>query len=235
MEEKLIIAIDGYSSSGKSTFAKAIAKELNYIYIDSGAMYRAVTLYCLRKGLINKDGIDVEGVKKALKDIHIDFVYNPDSGEYETWLNSENVEQEIRSIEVSKFVSLISQIPDVRKRMVELQREIGTHKGIVMDGRDIGTVVFPDADIKIFMTASFDVRAQRRFDELQAKKESVDYREIKKNIIERDSMDENRAVSPLRKAKDAIILDNTNMTLEEQMSWIREVISRKRSENRDRQ
>ncbi|MBP7732097.1 MAG: (d)CMP kinase [Bacteroidales bacterium] len=232
MEDKLIIAIDGYSSAGKSTFAKAIAKELNYIYIDSGAMYRAVTLFCMRKGLIKNNEIDIDGVKNALKNININFVYNSEKGEYETWLNSENVEQEIRSIEVSKYVSLISQIPEVRKRLMELQRQIGASKGIVMDGRDIATVVFPDADIKIFMTASVDVRAQRRFDELRAKGESVDYDEIKKNIIERDLLDENRAISPLRKAEDAIILDNTNMTLEEQMKWVRQIIRRKLSENR---
>lgn len=234
MEKKLIIAIDGYSSSGKSTFAKAIAKELNYIYIDSGAMYRAVTLYYLRKGFITRNGIDIEGIKNALKDIHITFVYNPDKGEYETWLNSENVENEIRSIEVSNFVSRISQIPEVRTRMVELQRQIGVLKGIVMDGRDIGTVVFPDADIKIFMTASVDTRAQRRFEELQAKGLPIDYREIKKNIIERDVADENREISPLRKAKDAIILDNTNMTVEEQMDWIRGIIQEKLHGGRNR-
>ncbi len=227
MDKKLIIAIDGYSSCGKSTFAKAIARELNYIYIDSGAMYRAVTLFCLRKGLINKNGIDTEGIKKALNDINITFVYNNDKGDYETWLNSENVEDEIRGIEVSNFVSRISQIPDVRMRMVELQRQIGVLKGIVMDGRDIGTVVFPDADIKIFMTASVDVRAQRRFDELQAKGENVDYHEIRKNIIARDIADENREVSPLRRAPDAIVLDNTEMTVAEQMEWIRKIIKAK--------
>lgn len=161
-------------------------------------------------------------------------MYNPDKGEYETWLNSENVENEIRSIEVSNFVSRISQIPEVRSRMVELQRQIGVFKGIVMDGQDIGTVVFPDADIKIFMTASVDTRAQRRFDELQAKGQPVDYREIKKNIIERDVVDENREISPLRKAKDAIILDNTNMTVEEQMEWIRGIIQEKLHGDRDR-
>ncbi|MGQ9619918.1 MAG: (d)CMP kinase [Bacteroidales bacterium] len=234
MDKRLIIAIDGYSSCGKSTFAKAIARELSYIYIDSGAMYRAVTLFCLRKGLINKNGIDNEGIKSALGDIHITFVYNPDTGEYETWLNSENVESEIRGIEVSNFVSQISQSPEVRLRMVELQRQIGVLKGIVMDGRDIGTVVFPDADIKIFMTASVDTRAQRRFDELQAKGESVDYREIKKNIIARDIADESREISPLRKATDAIILDNTNMTVEEQMEWIRVIIQDKLHGNRNR-
>lgn len=234
MEKRLIIAIDGYSSCGKSTFAKAIAKEMNYIYIDSGAMYRAVTLYCLRKGLITKSGPDTEGIKEALKNIYISFNYNPDTGQYETWLNSENVENEIRGIEVSNFVSRVSQIPEVRMRMVELQRQIGVYKGIVMDGRDIGTVVFPDADIKIFMTASAETRAQRRFDELTAKGEPVDYREIKKNIIARDMADENRQISPLRKASDALILDNTDMTVEEQMEWIRGIIRDKLHGNRNR-
>ena len=167
MEKRLIIAIDGYSSCGKSTFAKAIASELNYIYIDSGAMYRAVTLYCLRKGYIGKEGeYQMDNILADIKDIHICFVYNSDIGEYETFLNSENVEREIRGFEVSSHVSRISQIPEVRSRMVELQRQIGVFKGIVMDGRDIGTVVFPDADLKIFMTASVDIRAKRRFDEL---------------------------------------------------------------------
>ena len=169
MDKKLIIAIDGYSSCGKSTFAKAIAMELNYIYIDSGAMYRAVTLYCLRKGYAGKGDIRMGSILDDIKNIHISFVYNSDISEYETYLNSENVESEIRGIEVSSYVSRISQIPEVRARMVELQRQIGVFKGIVMDGRDIGTVVFPDADLKIFMTASVDIRAKRRFDELRNK------------------------------------------------------------------
>lgn len=234
MEKKLIIAIDGYSSCGKSTFAKAIARELNYIYIDSGAMYRAVTLYCLRKGLVGRKTIDIEGIKNALRDIHINFVYNPDTGEYETWLNSENVESEIRNIEVSDHVSRISQVPEVRNRMVELQREIGVYKGVVMDGRDIGTVVFPDADIKIFMTASVDIRAERRYRELQNKGQNVDYNDIRRNITGRDRADETRSISPLRKADDAILLDNSDMTVEDQMRWIREIIAEKRNANRNR-
>jgi len=234
MEKKLIIAIDGYSSCGKSTFAKAIARELNYIYIDSGAMYRAVTLYCLRKGLIGRKTIDIEGIKNALGDIHINFIYNPDTGEYETWLNSENVESEIRNIEVSDHVSRISQVPEVRNRMVELQREIGVYKGVVMDGRDIGTVVFPDADIKIFMTASVDTRAERRYRELQAKRQNVDYNDIRRNITGRDMADETRSISPLRKADDAILLDNSDMTVEDQMRWIREIIAEKKNANRNR-
>jgi cytidylate kinase len=224
MEKRLVIAIDGYSSCGKSTFARSIAKELNYIFIDSGAMYRAVTLYCMRRNLIGKDGLNTSGVKSELKDIHIGFIYNPDIDEYETFLNSENVEKEIRSIEVTSYVSRISQIPEVRARMVELQRQIGAYKGIVMDGRDIGTVVFPGADIKIFMTASIDIRARRRHDELKGRDIVIDFEEIKRNIIARDIADENRDISPLRRADDAIILDNSRMTVEEQMSWIRQII-----------
>ena len=224
MTRKLIIAIDGYSSCGKSTFAKAIARELNYIYIDSGAMYRAVTLYCLRKGYAGREELKTEGILNDIKIIDICFVYNPDLAEYETFLNSENVESEIRGIEVSSHVSRISQIPEVRDRMVELQRQIGVFRGIVMDGRDIGTVVFPDADLKIFMTASVDIRARRRFDELKGKNVHVDFEEIRRNIIARDIADENRDISPLRKAPDAIELDNTRMTVSQQMDWVMEKI-----------
>jgi CMP/dCMP kinase len=224
MKRKLIIAIDGYSSCGKSTFAKAIAKELNYIYIDSGAMYRAVTLYCMRKNFIGGGALNESSIAAELKDIHIEFVYNPDISEYETFLNSENVEREIRGVEVSAHVSRISQIPEVRYRMVELQRQIGVYKGIVMDGRDIGTVVFPDADLKIFMTASVDIRAQRRYDELKTKGLNVVFDEIRSNIIARDITDENRDISPLRKAEDAIVLDNSRMTVEEQMAWVHRII-----------
>ena len=229
MEKRLIIAIDGYSSCGKSTFAKAVAKELNYIFIDSGAMYRAVTLYCMRNNLIGQTGVNISGILADLNSIHIDFIYNPDISEYETFLNSENVEKEIRSMEVTSYVSRISQIPEVRARLVELQRQIGVTKGIVMDGRDIGTVVFPDADIKIFMTASVDIRAKRRYDELKGKGIIVDFEEIKRNIIARDIADENRDISPLRRADDAIILDNSRMTVEEQMVWIKRIIEKKRN------
>lgn len=230
MEKKLIIAIDGYSSCGKSTFAKAIAMELNYIYIDSGAMYRAVTLYCMKKGYINQNRIALGSIYEDLKEIHIGFVYNPDIHEYETFLNSENVESEIRGIDVSSYVSRISQIPEVRTRMVELQRQIGMYKGIVMDGRDIGTVVFPDADIKIFMTASVDVRAKRRFDEFKGRNAVVDFEEIKRNIIARDIADENRDISPLRRADDAIVLDNTRMTVAAQMEWFRKLLKDRQNE-----
>ena len=228
MKNKLIIAIDGYSSCGKSTFARAIAEELNYIYIDSGAMYRTVTLYCMRRNFIGNGGVNTEGILSELNDINIDFVYNSDTNIYETFLNSENVETEIRSMEVSAHVSRISQVPEVRSRLVELQREIGASRGIVMDGRDIGTVVFPDADIKIFMTATADIRAKRRFDELKEKGILSDFEEIKRNIIARDIADENRDISPLRRADDAVILDNSRMNVGEQMSWVKKLIEKKR-------
>ncbi len=228
MNNKLIIAIDGYSSCGKSTFAKSIAKMLNYIFIDSGAMYRTVTLYCMRRNFISADGLNLPGVLAELNNIHITFVFNSKINEYETFLNSENVEKEIRSMEVSSYVSKISQIHQVRTRLVELQREIGANRGIVMDGRDIGTVVFPQADIKIFMTASVDIRAKRRHDELKAKGVVADFEEIKRNIIARDIADENRDISPLRRADDAIVLDNSRMTVAEQMEWVKEIIEKKK-------
>ena len=231
MEKRLIIAIDGYSSCGKSTFAKAVAKYLSYIYIDSGAMYRAVTLYCMRKGFISENDLDNESILSNLKNIHIDFIFNRIINEYETFLNSENVEKEIRGIDVTSYVSRISQIYEVRLRLVELQREIGAAKGLVMDGRDIGTVVFPNADIKIFMTASADIRARRRHKELSEKGIVTDFEEIKRNIIARDIADENRDISPLRRADDAIVLDNSRMTVSEQMEWIRDIIERKRHES----
>jgi cytidylate kinase len=227
MEKRLIIAIDGYSSCGKSTFARLIAIELNYIYIDSGAMYRAVTLFCMRRNYITQTVLNKTGIIDELKDIHIDFVFNPDINEYETFLNSENVENEIRNMEVTSLVSKISQIPEVRERMVELQRQIGVSKGIVMDGRDIGTVVFPDAEIKIFMTASVDIRAKRRHNELKNKGVNIEFEEIKRTIIARDIADENRDISPLRRANDALILDNSRMTVEEQMLWINEILEKK--------
>ena len=233
MNKRFIIAIDGYSSCGKSTFAKSIAKELGYIYIDSGAMYRAVTLYCLRKGFIKDDNLNTGALIDELPEIHIDFVFNPDINTYETFLNSENVEEEIREMEVSSHVSRVSQVQEVRERMVELQRQIGAARGIVMDGRDIGTVVFPNADIKIFMTASVDIRAGRRYDELKAKGLDVNFEEIKNNIIARDIADENRDISPLRRADDAIVLDNSRMTVQEQMQWINRIIEKKTNDSRN--
>jgi cytidylate kinase len=230
MDKKLIIAIDGYSSCGKSTFAKSIAKELKYIYIDSGAMYRTVTLFCMRNKLIGEKLPDKQAIIKKLPEINISFKYNPDIIEYETFLNSENVEKEIRSLEVSEFVSAISQIAEVRERMVHQQKQIGVAGGIVMDGRDIGTVVFPDADIKIFMTASIETRAKRRYDELLGKGIKINFDEIKRNLIARDIADENRDISPLLRAEDALILDNTKMTIIEQMIWVKEIIGRKINE-----
>ena len=227
MKKTLIIAIDGYSSCGKSTFARMIAEELNYTFIDSGAMYRAVTLYCIRNNYISDNGVNIQEIIKSLKDINIDFIYNSDNNLHETYLNSENVETEIRSLEVTAHVSRISQIPEVRTRLVELQRQTGSSKGIVMDGRDIGTVVFPDADLKIFMTATADIRAKRRYDELKEKGIDVDQEEIRRGIIARDIADENRDISPLRRAEDAILLDNSRMTVKSQMEWVREIIEKK--------
>jgi CMP/dCMP kinase len=232
MNKKIIIAVDGYSSCGKSTFAKAIAKVLEYTYIDSGAMYRTVTLFCMRKGFVSGGVTNNRLIINALPDIHIEFVYNPDLAEYETFLNSENVENEIRGVEVSANVSLISQIPQVRERMVELQRQIGMYRGIVMDGRDIGTVVFPDADLKIFMTASVEIRAKRRYDELTAKGVRVELEKIRENIVSRDITDENRDISPLRRADDAVLLDNSRMSVNEQMNWVMDLIYQKLNGNR---
>jgi cytidylate kinase len=229
MDKKLIIAIDGYSSCGKSTFARLIAKDLNYIFIDSGAMYRAVTLFCMRNNFITQNSLNIKSIISKINEIHIDFVFNPDLNEYETFLNSENVEREIRNMEVTAYVSRISQIPEVRERMVELQRQIGVSKGIVMDGRDIGTVVFPDADIKIFMTASVDIRVKRRYNELKEKGININFEEIKRSIIARDIADENRDISPLKRADDAIVLDNSRMTVSEQMLWIKKIITGKRN------
>jgi cytidylate kinase len=233
MGKKLIIAIDGYSSCGKSTFAREIAKMLSYIYIDSGAMYRAVTLFCMRRGYIHGNIIDRQSLAADLNIINIDFVYNPGRESFETFLNSENVENEIRSVEVTSNVSLVSQVAEVREKMVELQRKIGINKGIVMDGRDIGTVVFPDADIKIFMTAGADVRARRRYDELTAKGIKVVYDDIRRNIIARDIADENRDISPLRRAEDAVVLDNSRMSVADQMEWVGKLIERTLNESRD--
>lgn len=217
---KIIIAIDGHSSCGKSTVAKAIAQKLNYIFIDSGAMYRAVTLYCLRHNLINNGIVDIPELKANLDKIKVTFRFNDKTNHNDTWLNGENVEQEIRLLAVSQNVSPVAAVAEVRHLLVALQQEMGKSKGLVMDGRDIGTVVFPTAELKIFMTAQADVRAKRRFDELTAKGEKVSYDEIIANIIERDRYDETRDESPLRKADDAIILDNSFMTREEQFSWI---------------
>ena len=218
-----IIAVDGYSSCGKSTFARLIARELNYVYIDSGAMYRAVALYCLENNLLAGGKPLIEKLRKEMKNIIIRFRLNEHSGMQETWLNGKNVEEEIRGIEVSAVVSKISQIREVRSKMVGLQRKIGQNGGVVMDGRDIGTVVFPQAHLKIFMTAEADVRAGRRFKELLEKGMEVGLDEITANIRMRDHEDENRKESPLRKADDAVLLDNSHMTIDQQMEWFRKL------------
>ena len=221
---KLIIAIDGYSSCGKSTFAKQIAKTLGYIYIDSGAMYRAVTLYCLDNNLINDGEILINKLLEELDRIEIGFRFNHESQLFETILNGENVEEKIRTVYVSNFVSPVSKIKEVRKKMVKIQRNMGKDKGIVMDGRDIGTVVFPDADLKIFMTASANIRAQRRYDESIEKGQRVSFTEIEKNILTRDRIDEGRKISPLKRAHDALLLDNSHITVKEQMVWVMKII-----------
>ena len=220
---KLItIAIDGHSSCGKSTMAKDLAKEIGYIYIDTGAVYRAVTLYSLQHGLITEEGIDEEGLRRHMPDIMITFQLNEETGRPDTYLNGVCVEKEIRTMEVSKYVSPIATLGFVREAMVDLQRLMGEAKGVIMDGRDIGTVVFPNAELKIFVTASVDVRAQRRYDELTAKGEKCSLSEIRANVIERDRIDSTRAISPLRQAEDAIVLDNSNMTIQEQNAWLLE-------------
>jgi len=227
----LIIAIDGYSSCGKSTVAKEVARELNYIYIDSGAMYRAVTLYCLRNNLIHNGLVDIEGLEEHIDRIRIRFRPNPITGKNDTWLNGENVEDEIRTPAVADMVSPVSVIGSVREALVRLQREMGKEKGIVMDGRDIGTVVFPEAELKIFMTASPEIRARRRYDELKAKGLDVSLVEIIKNITDRDRIDSTREISPLRQAEDALVLDNSHLTREEQLVWVLEKVAQLK--NRD--
>lgn len=218
--KKITIAIDGFSSCGKSTMAKDLAREVGYIYIDSGAMYRAVTLYCLDNGLFTPDGIDTAQLEAAMPNIRISFQLNPETQRPMTYLNGVNVEDRIRTMEVSTRVSPVAALPFVREALVKLQQEMGQAKGIVMDGRDIGTVVFPDAELKIFVVASAEIRAQRRYDELKAKGQEASYEEILANVKERDYIDQNREVSPLRQAEDAILLDNSNLTIEEQKQWL---------------
>ena len=220
--KKITIAIDGYSSCGKSTMAKDLAREIGYIYIDSGAMYRAVTLYCLDNGIFTEAGIDVERLKKEILSLSISFQLNPETQRPITCLNGVNVEDRIRTMEVSSHVSPIAALGFVREALVKQQQEMGKAKGIVMDGRDIGTVVFPDAELKIFVTASAEIRAHRRYDELRAKGQEASYEEILANVKERDHIDMNREVSPLRQAADAILLDNSQLTIEEQKLWLQE-------------
>ena len=221
--KKITIAIDGYSSCGKSTMAKDLAKEIGYVYVDTGAMYRSVTLYALRHNLFLGDGsVDVEKLKPAMANIHISFKFNKSTGRPDCYLNGELVEKEIRSLEVSSHVSPIAAVPFVRETLVAQQQKMGEEKGIVMDGRDIGTTVFPNAELKIFVTASSHIRAQRRYDELQAKGMPADFDDILKNVEERDYIDTHRETSPLKKAADAITLYNSNMTIPEQKEWLME-------------
>lgn len=218
--KKITIAIDGYSSTGKSTIAKQLANALGYVYVDTGAMYRAVTLYAMNNDLINQTHFDIEGVKQRLGDIHLKFVPNGDTQKSDMFLNGENVEKQIRTLEVSRYVSQIATIKEVREKMVAMQQQMGLEKGIVMDGRDIGTVVFPDAELKLFMNASASARAQRRYKELLDRGEKVSYEEVLQNVQERDEIDSTRETSPLKKAKDAIIFDNSDMGLEEQFERV---------------
>lgn len=218
-KKKIIIAIDGHSSCGKSTFAKAIAARLGYIFIDTGAMYRAVTLYALENGAIEMGVLDEQRIVAMLPEIDINFRFNPQRGASDIYVNGDLVEGKIRTIEVSNHVSQVSSVGAVREKLVALQQQMGLKRGVVMDGRDIGTVVFPDAELKIYMTADAMVRAERRFKELTAKGDRVTLEEIYENVVSRDKADMSRAISPLRKADDAIVLDNSHMTVEEQMEW----------------
>lgn len=220
---KITIAIDGFSSSGKSTMAKNLAKEIGYIYIDSGAMYRAVTLYSIEQGLFDKENkLNIPELNKRINDIKISFKLNPDTLSPETYLNGVNVENKIRSMEVSSRVSIVSTVDFVREAMVKAQQEMGKEKGIVMDGRDIGTTVFPDAELKIFVVASPEIRAQRRYEELTSKGQETSYEEVLANVVERDNIDQTRKISPLKQAEDAILLDNSHLTIPEQKKWLTE-------------
>ncbi len=224
MSNRIVIAVDGFSSCGKSSFAKLIAKRLRYLYIDSGAMYRAVTLGFIQNGLIENGAVKSEDLLANIKKLEVGFSFNLTTKQYETTLNEVIVEDEIRKIGVASLVSIVAAVSEVRERMVELQRKLGVNKGIVMDGRDIGTVVFPNAELKIFMTADPKIRAERRLKELVEKGQDVNFEEILANIEERDHLDQTRDISPLRKADDAIILDNSHMTLDEQMVWVERLI-----------
>ena len=220
--QKIVIAIDGFSSCGKSTFAKAIAARLGYIFIDTGAMYRAVTLYALEQGAIVEGKVDEAAVVTLLPEVNITFKFNAERGASDVYVNGELAEGKIRTIEVSNCVSSVSSIREVREKLVAMQQQMGRERGVVMDGRDIGTVVFPDAELKIFMTAEPKVRAERRYAELTAKGDKVTMEEILENVISRDKADMERAISPLRQAEDAVVLDNSYMSVEEQMAWFME-------------
>lgn len=220
MDKKITIAIDGFSSTGKSTLAKQLAKQLGYVYVDSGAMYRAVTLYAMRNGFITEGAFDRQGLIDSLENITLRFVYNPELEMAEMYLNGENVEKEIRTLDVSKLVSYVAEVHEVRVKLVEQQKHMGDHKGVVMDGRDIGTVVFPNAELKIFMNSAPEVRAQRRFKELTGLGQVVTYEDVFKNVVERDHVDTHRKDSPLVKADDAIEMDNSYITKQEQLEKV---------------
>lgn len=225
LNTKITIAIDGFSSTGKSTLAKQLAKQLGYIYVDTGAMYRAVAYFAMQKNIITPSGFDKTPLIEALSSIQLSFQFNAELGFAEMYLNNENVETQIRTIEVSSFVSKVAEVSEVRAKLVEQQQEMGKNKGIVMDGRDIGTVVFPDAELKIFMTASPETRAQRRFDELQAKGDQVSYEEVLKNVVERDYIDTHREDSPLIIADDAIEIDNSYLNKQEQFDIVFDLVN----------
>ena len=218
--KKITIAIDGFSSCGKSTMAKDLAKRIGYVYVDSGAMYRAVTLYAMEHGCFDGQQLDVEKLRGLMGDVHISFQFNPETGRPDTYLNNNKVENRIRSMEVSERVSIVAALDFVRAEMVKQQQAFGKEKGVVMDGRDIGTTVFPDAELKIFLTASPEIRAQRRYDELKAKGQEASFDEILENVKERDYLDQHREVSPLVQAEDAILLDNSHLTIDEQNEWL---------------
>lgn len=223
--KKIVIAIDGFSSCGKSTFAKRVAARMGYVFIDTGAMYRGVTLYGIEQRLIVDGEIDVQRLVERLKDIKLEFVFNPERQASDLYLNGRNVESEIRTMQVSSMVSRVSSIGEVRRYLTTIQREMGVRKGIVMDGRDIGTTVFPDAELKIFMTAAPQIRAQRRYAELEAKGEKVSIEEIERNLAERDLQDQTRKESPLKQAADAVVLDNSDMTIEDELCWFEQKIA----------
>ncbi|WP_405198547.1 (d)CMP kinase [Christiangramia sp. LLG6405-1] len=230
MSKKITIAIDGFSSTGKSTVAKGLAKKLNYVYVDTGAMYRAVTLYMMRKLFVSDNNFSEESIIRHLPFVSLKFVFNEQKGFAEMYLNGENVEKEIRYMEVSEQVSKVAAVPDVRKMLVDQQQEMGKEKGVVMDGRDIGTVVFPDAELKIFMTASTEKRAQRRYDELIERGDEVEFEAVLKNVKDRDFMDSTREDSPLIKADDAVEFDNSDLDLEEQFEQILKIVEDRLSE-----
>jgi cytidylate kinase len=224
--KKITIAIDGFSSTGKSTVAKQLAKHLGYVYVDSGAMYRAVTYFAMQNGLVTSKELKTEELINRLEDINISFTFNPEKGFAEVYLNGENIEHEIRTLEVSGFVSQIAAISEVRHKLVKIQKQLGQDKGVVMDGRDIGTVVFPNAELKLFMTASAETRAQRRYDELIERGDKVEFNQVLKNVQDRDYIDSNRKDSPLIKADDAIEIDNSHLSKTEQFDKILQLVTK---------